>query len=538
MVYNFPDRSGLPYFFKQSEASDVSRRLVDNLFDELQDAVLTQQLKFAMLSDSIEKAFRGIAEVLECDRKELLLLQHRHVRRGGQKVCLTHFRLFNNYSAFGDMLRSDIKTRFSSGWDSRYAVITGVEIAALAQPICKHFRYVIDVNSLQVFRNKQFSERPTKDRQNDGTGFTLIPFHWKVSAATVVKAIQTRQPQDQIERLEIYRGHEFVAVSKLSQIWTRFPFLLFRYSVVGGSPRLVSYSTITRQVEAVLIAREELAAEMIARYRENIRRSGTPAFEVFEKDSDASILRQVEGDDSTSRFHGEFDRFDRSCTRVKRLFSDLRLALFVNDYTVFFEESEAKAGAEIGTYIQHHPEKRAYFDRFTDCFYENTKSYRYPIIFSRASLNRWDELSDNEFLITVAHELGHWFVAEDSFNLFALCEMSHGVRWAIYTDLIEHLLVDKPYCLTRHRDHYPADTVINFEIEQIVKHGVSVLRSMAVEQGISKAQLRSMVDLLYQCIKELSSSKYRCYVPAPHLLPSQISQSNGVDVALPNSILG
>lgn len=512
------DRRGLPKSFHyESTHPQLPERLLNASFEELHDALLIEPLKVALLEKSVEKVFNAIAALLKCDFREILLLQPHHLNRNGQQTAVTYFRFINNL-AFDQTLQTAGETQYYSAWQARNLVVTDAAISALVQPVREHFRYVVDFNSLQIFRRLQCSPSQVS------TPFGLIPFHLEVSFADVIESIRQHRPQDRVERFHIHSGTAFVAVED-SFLCTQMPFLLFRYSVVGSHPRFVSFSTLANQIDLIEIDDAALIERMISQYCDACRSLNTPAFSTnFSTDDNAPLgvdlfLLEEEGD--RQRFQGGFARFNRSIDRFDRTFAEMQFAPMVSDYITLARDRYAPncAASEIVAYVESFSTKRAYFDRIAAFFGGDPGDY--PIIFPKADLEQWDELSDSKFLATVAQEMGCWLVAEDIFsNTLSPTKSRYGIRWAIYTDLIELLLIEEQYCRTRRGDYYPDDPATNRAIEAIVQHGITAVRTVRGERKLTKATLRVIAQMLHGCVDELISENWiaaPCLLPAPSL---------------------
>jgi len=445
-----------------------------------------------MLSPDVGKFFDAVADGIDCDRAEVLLLRSKQITRNNERIAVTYLQ-FRTNPGFDAILKNAGETRFDSAWQARNLVVTETAIATLAQPVADHFQVIVDLDTQEILKNRSPSKRAALSR----IAFNAIPFHLSIEIASVIEQIAAYRPHDAVKKLYIHNGTTFISVADLVQVWSRLPFLLFRYCDLSSKPSYVSFSTIANSVEEIALETQpKRIKRMIARYLDACRLLDTQAFETDVTSTIAEHTRDREW------LQGDFGRFAESLALFKLTFTNLPVIPLVSDYITLAHDRYGadSAAAGIIAYVDTAPSKRSYFDRIAQFF--NHKPGAYPIVFSRTILERWDDLEDDEFLATLAHEIGHWLMLEDPNT--DQDEDLHGVRWAIYTDLIEGLLTEGSV-RTRHRSYHPDSSVANLAIEHTVKHGILALKAMMSDQGITKTMLSAIAQMTYSCVEEIAN---------------------------------
>lgn len=469
------DRRWLPdSYLDWDESLFVDAHLVLDDFIRVQDKDVFERVLLALQASTISRVFDSIADIFDCDKHEICLLEGRNILRKGKKVFVVSFRYMYNQD-FNDVLKA-VWATFDQNIKAWNLSIEADEKLLVSESIGKYYRVVIDLNAMAIFTNKAAIQNTARDR----LAFYKLPFHVSVMKSRVIESILSSRPSDDIRGdLYINDGMGFIRYPEQEEIWTQFPFLLFRYTVADGRPRYACFSTLGMAVERFSFGNNDKKTSVaIARFMGACRVIKSP---VFETNRDNIVL---ENPSLKEQLHGDFARFSKSIDVVRSVIPDFGFAPLCSDYvTMTSQQHGADSGsAGIIAYVMPDADETHYLLKIAAFF--GCKESDYPIVFTRSMLESWDEQKDCDFLLTTAHELAHWLVIENDSEFHN--DDDHGVMWAICQDLLEYLFIGE-YSITAYGQYHPKENEMIGHIEQAVAGvGIPLVKNIMASRTVTK----------------------------------------------------
>jgi len=261
--------------WEQSKDLETPLRL-DGFF-HVRDNLLFEKISSALQSSTIAKVFDSIADVFDCDKSEICLLEGREIMRKGKKTPVVYFRYPYN-QIFNNVLKSERQAVFDGNIKAWNLVLDDDAKSVVSDHIGKFYRVVIDLGSMTILKNEVAPQNAAQTL----IAFNKLPFHIPIKKLDVLEAILSSRPFDKIreDHVHINDGNGFVPYPEQETIWTQSPFLLFRYAVLGGNPRYVSFSTLGIAVEGISFGNKDKKTSMaIARFMDTCHVLKLAAFE-------------------------------------------------------------------------------------------------------------------------------------------------------------------------------------------------------------------------------------------------------------------
>lgn len=476
----FPD-------WDQAQQNDSPLRLKG--FVSVHDRQEFEKIWTALHANTFAKVYDALADAIACDKSEICLIEDRILTRKGQKVPVVYFRYTYN-PAFNEVLKGAGRAVFDPRPKAWNLILDDGAKSTLAEFMGMFYRFVIDVSRMVIMRNDNEPFMAMKTR----AAFSKLPFHVQVKRSDVLAAIEASRPMDEIreEHLYINDGSGFIACPEHQVFFTQSPFLLFRYAVVGGRPRYVSFSTLGNVAERVSFGNDDKrTAQAIARFMDTCRILQMPAFESGNAiTEDANARRQLQGD---------FQRFARSLDTIRATIPDLGLAPLCSDYVSLVSQNcgADTEHANIIAYVVPGAAEGGYLNKIA-AFFGHTEE-DYPVVFTRSVLDTWDDQKDFQFLFIAAHELAHWLVHEMNGDLPE--DDVHGMAWAICSDVLEYLFVGE-CSITSYRQYHSDELGTILGIEHVVEDvGIPALESIRAARTLSKNDIK---DVVRDCLMALA----------------------------------
>lgn len=416
---------------------------------ELDPAVIGQ-VREALLRSRFAAALDGVADALGCDRLAVLMTEAGRAVRRGVKSRILHLRYQFN-PAVNELLRATGRAYLERGASRCWDIVPdgqGMEMVLAAIP--GHFSALVDLDTLAVL---VYPARPTAAQQTVPS-FGILPFHRVVEAGAIIAALNSARATDQVERrtLYIHSGTPagFVPFVPGRPCLTRLPFLLLRYAVSGGRPRYAALATLALQVEAVGFGNAAGGTlRAVARYADTCRMHRVPAFTLDA--GPGGLLPEAAG--QRAAVQGGFGRFAPVLATCGRRFPDLPVVPLASDLASLTEIGCGADCAASGTiaYVRLDAATPGCL-RAVGAFFGQGGC---PVVFARDHLDRWAASAGEglaEFADTLAHEMAHWLWWNDPGRGGTDV---HDRRWALYADLLRHLLGKSPpsSIADGHRDH-------------------------------------------------------------------------------------
>ena len=486
-------RRWLPDAYPDWEQSKQANTILNvDGFVRQRDQLQFEQVSTAIQASTIAKVFDLLSEVFDCDKSEICLLEDRVLTRKGKKTPVVYFRYTYN-QAFNDALKAAGHAVFDPRLKAWNMPLDDDAKGAVAQCIGSFYRVVIDLSRMVILQNESVPNFAAQTR----VAFRKLPFHVQIKRSEVIAAILSSRPTDSIRDNQIYvnDGSGFVAYPEQEVIWTQSPFLLFRYAVIEGSPRYVSFSTLGMVVEQVSFGNDDKKTSMaIARFMDTFHVLKMPAFEL----ECSNII--TEAHNLRSQLQGGFERFTESIGKIQSVISDIGFAPLCSDYVTLMSQNHGadSESADIIAYVVPNPDKDSYLNKIAAFF--GYAEVGYPIVFTRSMLDKWNEQEDYHFLFVAAHELAHWLVLETDGEFPN--EDVHGMVWAVCQDLLEYLFIGE-YSITAYSQYHPDDYGTITDLEHVVAHvGIPALESIRSFRPLSKNDIKNVVN---DCMAELVS---------------------------------
>ncbi len=475
--------------WEQSKKSELTLNLIG--FARLCEQRLFQRVSSALQAATIVKVFDLLAEVFECDKGEICLYENRIVMRDGQKTALTYFRYIYNES-FNEVLKSTGEAVFSKNIKAWSLVLNENTKDVISERIGNFYRVVIDLSAMVIMLNEMQPNVTAKTR----SAFNSLPFHIAVKKSEIISMILAKREAEKIKEDQIYinDGAQFVIYPEQDLIFTRSPFLLFRYAVMNGKPRYISVSTLGMTIECISFGNYDKKTSIaIARFMDTCRALKLPAFETS---GDNVITEDLHHKD---QLQGGFERFTDSINTIKTVISDLGFAPLCSDYVTLMSQRYGadSLSACIIAYVAPSTDDLHYLASIAAFF--GYKKTDYPVVFTRQILDKWNEKEDYCFLVTSAHELAHCLVLEND-GEFSY-DGDHGITWAICQDLLEYLFVGE-YSLTAFREYHKSNDDLIMLIESAITNvGIPVLDEIQSMRPLHKSDIKKITKY---CLLELT----------------------------------
>lgn len=229
-------------------------------------------------------ATRKCAKLLECNKREVCLLLTRISCLYEVNQSILCLRYYYN-EEIRTILKSMCKIRFSDyykGYLINLAEFDADNKNMLDNLIAKFsskFKYMLylDTNQqLHVFQNLDIVKL-----QSQTPEFSTLPFFTKISKFNVIHAITTNRPEDKLitEKIYVFDGDKFVLINKLSAIYTKYPYMLFRYNVQGGKERYIWYDVIGNTIYDIAFGnKSKECKQFIAIFRDTYELTKGKAF--------------------------------------------------------------------------------------------------------------------------------------------------------------------------------------------------------------------------------------------------------------------
>lgn len=429
-------------------------------FVVVDDVEMLRGVVVAFEGERYSKIIGAIESAVDCDPSELCLIEVKEGTRDGKKALRVHFRFAFN-PQFSDTLKELGRATWNKPFKTWGAPIECLRSADVQALIRQHFKFVVDITGRRIMCNP----RPSALNVSRHVAFRELPYHKRFHEYDVLAALAGVRPHAEVYEVEreglFYdNGSEFVRLPSQATVATRLPFLVFRYAVQDGRPRYFVFSVLGRCVEVISFGNaDKVTARMIARFRDSSCRATLP---VLEFDS-SRWLPELPG--QKELVWGPFGKFARDIERVEHVISE-GCSFLCSDYVSLIEAgfgADSWAGSVVA-YVHLGDRAAEYFgsigEYFGSCLVENF------IVFSREALDGWD-VAGHEFLLTVAHELGHLYQSRNPVASGLGIDGVHGVGWAIYAAIIEYALferfVRRPS--TAYSEYHPEDAVTAMAIE-------------------------------------------------------------------------
>ena len=373
-------------------------------------------LKSAIAAPSFGKILTLIATILRCEKTEICLLTSRKVVKNEIEQCHIEFKHLYK-SEFSDFLRKEVKASFSVPRKSWKVKHDGSNLAKAAKAMGKYYQYVLDVDSLTVWKNEKALEISEQDR----LPFAELPFLARVDLSGLRKKVYILEPKAK-PNIHIYDGVGFTLAPEQPVIWTQLPFLLVQLFTPGGKAAYAVYSVLADEFES--FAPHAWGGNLTvisSRLASVIRFQNIKAFEIVACDA----LRPNPEHLQKARSNG-FDGYLNSIAKIRKSLPDVEFAPIYGSYCTLYHWHGYRKECNLPEII-----KNAYPSALENPYLNKVAAglgYSQnccSVIFPLAMLSRWKG-DDVQFLQRASKEIAYWMLAKtkevDNALLFIILE--------------------------------------------------------------------------------------------------------------------